>query len=95
MNEALAGTSIEYHECPGCDAALEHNVILEWETTEPRHPSRYAPLVKCALCGYAAGAAYGYETAVDLLGSVGIDIDGATPGKRIEPNIYDEEETNQ
>jgi len=87
MNETLEGTDIDYHECPGCDAALEHNVILDWETAEPRQPSRYVPLVKCALCGYAAGGAYGYDTAVELLDTVGINIREATPGERIEPEV--------
>lgn len=85
MNEDLKGTGIEFHECPECDAALECNVILDWERAEPHHPSSYAPLVKCALCGYAAGGAYGSKKAYELLETVGIDIEDATPGERIEP----------
>lgn len=44
MNEILNGTSIEYHECANCNAALENNVNLAWEaapaSTTDTHPDR-------------------------------------------------------
>ena len=85
MNETLQGTDIDYHECPDCGAALEYNVLLDWDTAPVRAPTNDTPTVECALCGYAAGGAYGYEVAYELLETVGIDIEEATPGERIEP----------
>lgn len=90
MNETLHGTGIDVHECPDCNAALERNVTLDWELSEPRTPGTYVPLVRCALCGYATGGAYGADTACELLETVGINIEDATPGERITPDIIRE-----
>ena len=87
MTATTQGTDTDHHECPDCEATLEHNVELDWETAPLRSPANYAPLVKCGSCGYAAGGAYGSETAYELLETVGIDIEEATPGERVEPGL--------
>lgn len=81
MNETPHDTG-NTHECPDCEATLERNVTLDWELSEPRNPGKYYPLVRCGDCGYAAGGAYGPETAFELLETAGIDINDATPGER-------------
>jgi len=70
---------------PRLGAVLERNVKLDRNSIPLHSSNKYVPLAIYCLYEYFAGAAYGYETATELLEDNGTDTDEITPGEPIEP----------